>query len=902
MMGPDGGSALFTGLWVVLIVLLLIWIVVFSLEYYWRRRIEDLSRKVVPGFNRIQNECRQIISVLKQYSPDDPPPYGSLVGSVQRKLDQIANKLVDYKREYIHIQERLGKIRFRTWQRLLSAPFYWYDWYKLKSNTAGLHESIAGLDEEINITWDGIRNIEGQAWLVAQNARELLDQEREVRRLMESLSDQKLTGDRFEEAGAQEEKVIDALDLVPRYFFTMDEKNINQHATKESVCSVYAIVFEIQPILKDLLARLSTWDQQYKALESKVMQMHQQIDRTHNLISSLPDYLIVTKQADQMTSMETVADALAATMLRLEIDSIPAVEAEIDRIEQATGEMGGSIRRGLRQYTSLSTLISNELLVQKDLSGLISSLAKSMIHPLIWDQSRPVFREINKQIASLGEANQPRSIEEIDQNFNKASELSFRLNELSEHCHEIAAQHAELLGLLASEEIQQGLNWCIGADDIAARAAVYDPNNWSGQEAVATLHEDLRYLITRHKSMIPVDESKSLKESEISRLLVDAISLFDEYKSTHIRVEKIDARLHFILSIENETKDNFYSTRNQFHQVSWLINSNPYLKKATTGELDRLRNLLEKNHQSLSQPQTGLIEKKARDAEAVIEDVEISTNRWLVQLNQDIQLKQKLLTEKLNKLQEYAVLEDPSIDKTRRLLAKDSKITTKELNTVPPAQPLIDVVSSLQQRCNIWQEYVAVLEELEEVVETPLIDAVMNAQKLRQRAIDLLALANRQIPVNRAWPPTNVSIDTERRTIEQMEVQWKAMKSQQVRAIWAVRRYGELAAGYQAQAGKLEQAIQWATQEQKRVVDIEGEIERLLRYLQRQELSTPSDPQKAEKYNQIRSKAALSLEEVKDGWLSGRTENQEGSDYNDIIQNLLDILNRLRSTIQADQV
>jgi hypothetical protein len=404
--------------------------------------------------------------------------------------------------------------------------------------------------------------------------------------------------------------------------------------------------------------------------------------------------------------------------------------------------------------------------------------------------------------------------------------------------------------------------------------------------------------MARHQSIIPVDETKSLKESEITGLLTDVKSLSENYKIAHTRVGKVEARLRWIQSIEKETKDHFYSARNQFHQISWLVNSNPYLKKAAGADLDRIRNVLERNNQGLSQPQAGLIEKKAREAEAVIEEVVVCTNRWLVQLNQDIQSKQQTLTDKLNKLQEYAALEDPSIDKARRLLAKDThKTSTAQVARQKPLA-LVEVVNEMQQRCNIWQEYVAVQQELEEVVETPLIDAVLNAEKQRQRALDLLAVANRQIPVNHTWPPTDVSVASERRNIEQMEVQWKAMKSQQVRAIWAVRRYGELAASYQAQASKIEQAIQWVSQEQKRVIDVEVEIERLLRYLQRQELSASSDPQKVEKYNQIRSKAALSLEDVKERWTSGSGVTKEGLDCDDIVQELLDVLNRLRTTVQ----
>jgi len=900
-MSPSGGSALIYGLGAVLLILLLVWGGIYLLELYWQRRIESLSRGVVPGFNHVQSECKQIIAATRQYSHNDPLPYGPLSASISRKLDQIANQLVNLKRDYIQLQERQGKMRFRSWQRLLSAPFYWYEWYRMKSSVSGVLNGISRLEAEIKTAWEGVHSIDRQAWLVAQDARETLDLERRVRQLMETLGDRKLTGERFEEAAAMEEKVIDALDLIPRYFFTLDENNINQHATKESVCNVHAIVAEVRPHLIDLLGQLSTWDKQYKFLELKIMRLNVQIERTQNLVSTVPEHLKLPAQREQIIAMKTVAGALAETMTRLEVDSIPDVEGEVDRVEKSIAEMGSNIRRGLRQYAALSSMIINIQRIQKAVSGQISSLSKNEVHPIIWDQSRSTFREINKQIASLGEAGQARPVEDIDANFGKATEITSSLNQLSQHCQKIADQHAELLVVLEREEILQGLEWGEHAEEIAKEAAVFSPENWSKTESVATLEEDIRFLISKHQSIVPRNQSQSIKESELPAMLSEIKTLESEYKTARIRVEKVRERLRWIQSVDKETEDQFHAARNQFHQISWLVNSNQFLKKAAGSDLERLRGSLDRHHQNIDQKRTGLIEKKARDASAAIEEVTTSVNRWLALLNKDIRSKQRILAEKLNKLQEYANLEDPTIDKARRLLAKEAERAAGELDAPALSLPLEGVVAEMQQRSNSWQDYVAVEQELEEVIETPLTDAVQNAQKQRQVALELLAVANRQIPAEPAWPPTDVTVSSERRNIEQMEAQWKALKSQPVRAIWAVRRYGELAAGYQAHAGKIEQAIHWASQEQKRVIDVEVEIERLLRYLQRQELANATDPQMAEKYNQIRSRASLALEDLKEEWLLGSGNNRPNLSYDGVVQGLLDILNRLKAAVQDNQ-
>jgi hypothetical protein len=85
-------------------------------------------------------------------------------------------------------------------------------------------------------------------------------------------------------------------------------------------------VAEVHPILIDLSKRLSSWEKQYKSLESRVASLNQLIERDRNLVSTAPGYLDLPVQRDQVIAMKTVASALGDTMTRLEVDSIPAVQ------------------------------------------------------------------------------------------------------------------------------------------------------------------------------------------------------------------------------------------------------------------------------------------------------------------------------------------------------------------------------------------------------------------------------------------------------------------------------------------------------------------------------------------------------------------------------------------------
>jgi hypothetical protein len=894
-MSAEGGSPLILGLGVVVFLLLAVFIVILILENRWRNKIEVQTRKVIPGFNQVQMECKRLAASIRQYSRDDPPPYGQVIASIEMKLDQIANRLTELKKDYIQIQGRLGRMRFRTWQRILSAPFYWYEWYQLSGFVDQLVREISSLEVEAVQIWENVKDIDRQAWLVAQEARQALDIERDVRRLMELLGDHRLTGDRFEEAAAVEEKVIDALDEVPRFFFTQDEENINSHATRERVVHTYAIVSEIRPPLDDLLQRLSGWEVQYNAVAERATSMHQRVLHLQDLMASLPKYLLIESEKAQITSMRTVSDTLMETMTRLEVESIPLVEGEIERIDRTATELGRQIRRGLRDYASLSSTIIQMESVQKELSALISKLAKNSTHPLIWDQSRPVFRELNKRIAKLGEANQPRTIADIDENIALALDLSTQLARLSDHCTEIATLHQELLSLFVSEDIKGGIAWAEGAQGMASQTEVYNPANWPKQDSVETLLEDLRFLASRHKSTVPADESESIKESEIAELATVVAALAEDTQSLRARSDRIQSQLIHLQEVDKGANDRFNRIMSQFHQISWLVNSNPYLKKNVAADLERLRKLLDRNSQKLSQQKSGLMEKKELDVNAAGEEISAAANRWLVQLNQDVQSQKRILEEKLNKLEQFAALEDPAIDKARRLLEKESAYVAALPSSALPAKSLEMAIEEMQKRCNTWQEFFALEQELVEVVENPLVDAVQNAEKQRKRALDMLAIADRQIPPHPTWPPTDVSISSERRSIGLLEVQVKSIKSQPVRAIWAVRRYGELAASYQAQAEKIEQALHWAGQEQQRVIDLEDEIGGLLRTMQRKELSTVSDPQEKEQLNRIRSQVILEVETIRERWSSKDAQNRHDLNYDDVVQELQTILSRLRN-------
>jgi hypothetical protein len=191
---------------------------------------------------------------------------------------------------------------------------------------------------------------------------------------------------------------------------------------------------------------------------------------------------------------------------------------------------------------------------------------------------------------------------------------------------------------------------------------------------------------------------------------------------------------------------------------------------------------------------------------------------------------------------------------------------------------------------------VAAQEELEEIVETPLVDAFQHASQQRNFALTALERAEQKIPRYRVWPPCSVSIEREKNELDQLESKWKALKNQHIRAIWAVRQYGELAASYQIMAGKLENSYQLATQEQEKVLGLEKEIEHLLHLWQQKGRGFARDPLVLEQIRDLRARANLAMDHLRQKWVASTTVDTGSVSYQEIVQGIIEISGFLKTT------
>ncbi|MGW8249724.1 MAG: hypothetical protein ACWGO1_03710, partial [Anaerolineales bacterium] len=597
----------------------------------------------------------------------------------------------------------------------------------------------------------------------------------------------------------------------------------------------------------------------------------------------------------QLIVLKDTLKVLIDTLTRLEVESFDLVEQELDQVQMSANEISTQLRDGYRVYPQLQKTLEELHGLQVETAELFDDLIKASLYPVVWDRSQNPFAELNKRVNVLGAVEKPRTLQEVQLDWIAAQELLASMRSLNRSTKQVVEFHEKLVSLVESEEIQQGLDRFAGYSQLATKITRYNPENWTKSESASTFLEDVQKIEILHKSFISRDPVRTLPESEVELWLQKAGGLVEAHKKLHLRSQKLQDRLRSIQIGERNAKEEYETVQKALTQIKWLANSSAILKKITERGLNRLSIQSGRCDEQLSSPKTGVIEDKIHMVQKLKEAVEDAGHGWLGQLNQDVDQRIALLSEKVKMLDKIASLDDPALEKVRRLLDQETPVKPADKNIPSFHISLEEMVFELKARSLFWQELAAAQKELEEIVEMPLLDAFKHAEAQRGQAIDAMTKAAGIIPEQRSWPPSTVSIAAERAELSRLESERSALVQKPARAIWAVREYGELAASYQTLAGKLERSSEWALHEQKRISDLEGQIDRLNHQWQRQEQLDAADPQAVDQIRRVRAQAMLSLESQKQRWMLPSPDVQDAASYEEILQNLVEIVRLLRS-------
>ena len=183
-------------LFVILLVLAAVGIGYYFLIRWARAKVQAEARSLTGELRSFENQYRQFLSDLQDYSPDDPEPYGSQARLLHQSADQIGVQLYQVREQYVHIQERLPHKANGFLQPLSVSPFLLLDLHteidKVRQGLEQQQAALAKLGKQVD-------ELGGLGWMTAQQARQAQQAQAVLDQRLQALRERRASGPEFDE-------------------------------------------------------------------------------------------------------------------------------------------------------------------------------------------------------------------------------------------------------------------------------------------------------------------------------------------------------------------------------------------------------------------------------------------------------------------------------------------------------------------------------------------------------------------------------------------------------------------------------------------------------------------------------------------------------------------------------
>jgi hypothetical protein len=867
---------------------------------YLRQQAEQELKKLRLALRQFQAGRKEIELRAGAYSGRDPEPYRTQSTSLRELLAALRRKSEALERQAIDLNEQAASLKFNRWRAMLGAP---YLWHFLRRDAARLQAELAQLAVELEEAARIETSMERLSWEVAGQARDLRLRAQDASQLLAELGARGLHGDTFEAAAGLEREVQTALAQVPRSYFKSPEADLLAEATKETTALVHEIVRFNRPRLDELLGQARLWEAECQATAEKTAALRQSLDELQATLTSLPAAIEIAEEQAALRQLEEVAQNLQAAASRLEVESIPLVAQEAQRLRQAAYAKSQELKQARRALASFETLLGELAEGFREYSLQLAALGSRAIHPVQWDLSLQQLAALNRQANDLGRnmsagrnlsaenVRQTRTPVQVSADLGAAAAISARQKELGRHIQEVGLAHSELAALLESDENKRMTGWVQAARSLAAQAGEYAPENFPRPTDLAGLPAALDALSGEVERLLAGDLSIALPETQVAGRLEQVRKLAEEGRRLADRVASLRQRFEDLKRAEDLANDQLQGLQKSLTAIHLIVNSNQFLAGSASSEIDRYLKNVQDLQKELDQPERGAVEKKARQAALLVERLEASSKRWLELLDKENQTLLKELASSLAELDAIARLEDASVAEARRLLSAGQP----DAGDHPAGRKRFDLADApleFKRRSSFWQELTASQKALENVHQ--LVETYREAGFQREQVLGLAKSTDGWIDQGgrraseRVWPPAAATLDAERRDLETLEAEWEALKTRSGKAIALVAQYGSLASRYQNLAERIRQNAARRQQERSQVAQLEEEIVQLAEPWENLLAQHRDNPTASREIHELLDDLDERMEDIERAYLRGEL------DYGQVIQEMKAVQRRVR--------
>ena len=868
----------------------------FFLIRIWQRTSESNLKLFFIKLRLIQAEHTKLFNALQPYAGFSEEPYHRLAEGMAGVLGQTQDQLVFLIETYAEVRTLAKNRRYNVWRTLISAPVYWFIWFQIHQRTKTIRHELDNIGERLDETAHQIAYFES---LPAQTALRLEKMTSQAHGLLAQIDDmhtQKFSGDTFQEE-------VEAL----RYINAQLQENLSRQKSDQNielqspemlsrVSADYTLLERVKPEIDRLAGLFSIWERQFLRASKQVNSMQAALQHANQELAQIGSNMDAGPQAAELRSLNTIAVALSETIQRAEVENLAQITDEARRVGAAARSLSFRLEHAPELLANFSTGLQALRLRQRILSDQVSGLATSEQLPVNFEKRQLQLMEISNRLSQLSKFEQKPALDNLDQILPQLSELEKAQRLLQRDLDLLAEQKAEILSLITGKIMRDFPDWLQHARELVSRATVYPPDNWPIEIEILLLPELLESLdLNFHLANIGRSD-QSISETKIPETLKHLRHFQSEYLNGAEKISLLKGRLEQLLAKESGASEQLQLIQANFQQMIWVVNSNPLLQEKAGGQISKLSQRLESLKNSIRNKSQGIIDVKAGQVDQIYDSIRIAGEGWIQQLDEDLSRLAALIEKKYSRVTDILNLQDPVVDRMEKLL-KPLVLENIQSEMTGTNQPGFDhLISSLKQRNDLWQERSAAMKEFDELIEKPVIDAFTSAHSARKQAFELVAQL-REFQSTQQWPPTTIDFEVAIQLFARIEADWEKVQQAEMRAIWAVRRLGELTAEYRSWCTQVGQSLSWAKQDRERIYRLEGDFQSAMKAWREKEELLVDNPILVAQVRQLRARMNQALDNVKLKLHVERGEKSAEDLYHEVLNDLTRLVDQYQQAI-----
>ena len=368
-----------------------------------QRRAEKDLKELRLSLRGLQAERKAQEFKAQAYGGRDPEPYRSASIRLREMLSASRGRLDALERGLVALNERQTSLKSNRLRVLFGAPYLWHSLHREASLLKG---ELVAVQSHMLQTTRLQEELDRLAWQVAGEVRDLRRDLQTTSEFIGKLRARGVRGETFDTAVRLERQVQTAIAQAPSFYFENDEASLLQAADKTTTARVFGIVQANRPNLVDLLERARRWDADYIKTEKSVSAMRQALDALGQEQANLPSGLKFDEAEAALQQLEEIAQNLQSTASRLEVENMPLVSQEAERLSIAIVEKSRELQKARRELDLLNGLLGELSTGFHNLSMLIAELGARHIHPIQWEASLEELARLNRQANTIGTARQ----------------------------------------------------------------------------------------------------------------------------------------------------------------------------------------------------------------------------------------------------------------------------------------------------------------------------------------------------------------------------------------------------------------------------------------------------------------------------------------------------------------